>query len=64
MQKTSYPGILSDEEISASENYFFKKAALEVKECVKKKDKLKSEYFISERWYFVQQRKDTSNRKL
>ena len=25
-QKTSYPGILSDEEITASENYFFKKA--------------------------------------
>ena len=38
VQKTSYPGILSDEEISASD-------------------------FISERWYSVLQRKDTSNRK-
>ena len=33
--KTNYPGILSDEEASASENYFFKKATSEVKEFVK-----------------------------
>ena len=33
--KTNYPGILSDEEVSASENYFFKKATSEVKEFVK-----------------------------
>ena len=36
MQKRSYPGILRDEEISASENYFLKKATLEVKEFFKK----------------------------
>ena len=35
-QKTSYPGILSDEEITASENYFFKKETSEVKEIAKK----------------------------
>ena len=37
-QKTSYPGILSDEEITASENYFFKKATSEVKGFVKEKE--------------------------
>ena len=30
-KKTSYSGILSDEEITTSENYFFKKATSEVK---------------------------------
>ena len=34
-QKTSYPGVLSDEEISASEKYFLKKAASEVKNLSK-----------------------------
>ena len=34
-QNTRYSGILSDEEITASENYFFKKATSEVKEFVK-----------------------------
>ena len=38
MQKTSYPGILSDEEISASQNYFLKKAASEVKKFVKENE--------------------------
>ena len=37
-QKTSYPGILSDEEICASKNYFFKKATSEVKEFVKENE--------------------------
>ena len=37
-QETSYPGIMTDEEISASENYFFKKAHSEVKEFVKENE--------------------------
>ena len=37
-QKTSYLGILGDEEISVSENYFFKKATSEVKEFVKENE--------------------------
>ena len=35
VQKTSYPGILSDEDITAFEDYFFKKATSEVKEFVR-----------------------------
>ena len=35
MQKTSYPGISSDEDITAFEDYFFKKATSEVKEFVR-----------------------------
>ena len=37
-QKTSYSGILIDEEITTSENYFFKRATLEVKEFVKENE--------------------------
>ena len=37
-QETSYPGILADEEIGASEKYFFKKASSEVKEFVKENE--------------------------
>ena len=37
-QKTRYSGILSDEVITASENYFFKKATAEVKEFVKENE--------------------------
>ena len=37
-QKTNYPGILIDEEITTSENYFFKRATLEVKEFVKENE--------------------------
>ena len=32
--KTSYPGIMSDEEVRATGNYFFNKATSEVKEFV------------------------------
>ena len=35
-QKTSYPGILSDEGTTTSENYFLNKATSEVKEFVNK----------------------------
>ena len=38
MQTTIYPGILSDEEISASENYFYKKTTSKVKEFVKENE--------------------------
>ena len=38
MQKTSSPGILSDEDITASEDYFFKKAISEVKEFVRENE--------------------------
>ena len=37
-QKTSYSGILIDEEITTSENYFFKRTTLEVKEFVKENE--------------------------
>ena len=37
-QKTSYSGILIDQEITTSENYFFKRATLEVKEFVKENE--------------------------
>ena len=37
-QKTSYSGILSDEEVSASENYFLMKAASKVKEFAKENE--------------------------
>ena len=37
-QKTSYPGIVSDEEVTASENHFFNKATSEVKEFVKENE--------------------------
>ena len=59
-QKTSYPGILSDEGTTTSENYFLNKATSEVKEFV---NKWISEHFISERWCSALQRKDASNRK-
>ena len=38
VHKTSYLGILSDEEISVSENYFYKKATSEVKEFAKENE--------------------------
>ena len=38
VQKTSSPGILSDEDITASEDYFFKKAISEVKEFVRENE--------------------------
>ena len=44
MQKTSYPGILSAEEITASEKYFFKKPTLEAKEFVKENEYQKNSF--------------------
>ena len=38
VQKTSSPGISSDEDITASEDYFFKKAISEVKEFVRENE--------------------------
>ena len=44
MQKTSYPGILSAEEITASEKYFFKKPISEAKEFVKENEYQKNSF--------------------
>ena len=37
-QETSYPAILSDEEISASKSYLYKKATSKVEEFVKENE--------------------------
>ena len=43
-QKRSYPGILSDEAISASKSYFFRKGTSEVKESVKENEYQKTSF--------------------